>query len=168
MERLRSQKGLVALSLLIVVAGSWYLLMPSGGGEDFSLVDIDGKPFRLSDFRGRVVLLDFMATWCGPCRASMSDLRELRRDFGEELVMISISVDPTSDTVEQLKAWRDYFEADWIHARDTVDPPLSQKYKVGSIPTLIIIDKRGNVGFRHVGMTSAATLKNEVSELLSK
>ncbi len=168
MESLKSRRGLAVLALLLVVAGGWYVLLPKGGANDFSLVDIDSEPFQLKDFRGKVVLLDFMATWCGPCRASMVDLLKLRWEFGEELVMISISVDPTSDTVEQLKAWRDEFSADWIHARDTADPPVSQSFEVRAIPTLVIIDKRGEIGFRHVGPTPAETLISEVSELLSK
>jgi thiol-disulfide isomerase/thioredoxin len=171
METLNSRRGLAVLALLLVVAGGWYILRPKAGANDFSLVDIDGDPFQLRDFRGKVVLLDFMATWCGPCRASMVDLLKLRWEFGEELVMISISVDPTwraRDTVEQLKAWRDGFSADWIHARDTADPPVSQSFEVIDIPTMVIIDKRGETGFRHVGPTPAETLISEVSELLSK
>jgi len=168
MERLRSQTGLVVLALLLVIAGGWYIFRPRGGANDFSLTDIDGDPFRLSDFRGEVVLLDFMATWCGPCRTSMSDLLEIRRDFGEDVVLISISVDPVSDTAERLRDWADLWEANWIHARDTADPPVSQQFKVSVIPTLVIIDKDGTVGFRHVGLTPAETLKSEISELLNK
>jgi peroxiredoxin len=172
MESLKSRRGLAVLALLLVVAGGWYILRPKGGANDFSLVDIDGEPFQLRDFRGKVVLLDFMATWCGPCRASMVDLLKLRWEFGEELVMISISVNPAwraRDTVEQLKAWRDWFSADWIHARDTADPPVSQSFEVIEIPTMVIIDKRGEIGFRHVRPRARAeTLISEVSELLSK
>lgn len=165
---LKSHRGLVAITLLIVAAGGWYILRPKGGAGDFSLVDIEGTPFRLSDFRGRVVLLDFMATWCGPCRMSMSDLLEIRDEFGEDVVLISISVDPASDTVEQLRSWRDSWEADWIHARDTADPPVGRRFEISAIPTLVIVDKNGGIGFRHVGLTPVTTLKREISELLAK
>ena len=165
---MRSQTGLVVLALLLVIAGGWYISLHRGGANDFSLTDIDGVPFRLSDFRGEIVLLDFMATWCGPCSMSMSDLLEIRRDFREDVVLISISVDPVSDTAERLRDWADLWEADWIHARDTADPPVSQQFKVSVIPTLVIIDKDGTVGFRHVGLTPAETLKSEISELLNR
>lgn len=168
MESLRSRRELAVLALLLVIAGGWYIFQPRGSVNDFSMVDIDGETFRLSDNRGRVVLLDFMATWCGPCRMSMSDLREIRRDFGEELVMISISVDPVSDTVEQLKSWRDFWEADWIHARDTADPPISRQFEASAIPTFVVIDKRGEIGYRQVGLAPVETLKSKISELLSR
>jgi cytochrome oxidase Cu insertion factor (SCO1/SenC/PrrC family) len=168
MESLKSRRGLAVLALLLIIAGGWYITRPKGGSIDFSLVDIDGEAFRLSDFKGRVVLLDFMATRCGPCMMSMSDLSEIHTHFGEEIVMISISIDTVSDTVEQLRSWRDTWEADWIHARDTADPPLSQRFKVSAIPTMFIIDKEGEIGFKHVGLTPVATLKSEISELLSK
>jgi len=168
MESLKSRRGLAVLAILLVVVGSWYILLPKAGPNDFYLVDIDGDPFQLRDFRGKVVLLDFMATWCVPCRMSMSDLSEIRTHFGEEIVMISISIYPVSDTVEQLRSWRDTWEADWIHARDTADPPLRQRFKVSAIPTMFIIDKDGEIGFKHVGLTPVATLKSEISELLNK
>jgi thiol-disulfide isomerase/thioredoxin len=168
MESLKSRRWLAVLALLLVVAGGWYIARPKGGAIDFSLVDIDGEAFWLSDFKGRVVLLDFMATWCGPCRMSMSDLSEIRTHFGEDIVIISISIDPISDTVEQLMSWRDTWEADWIHARDIADPPLSQRFQVSFIPTTFIIDKDGEIGFKHVGLTPVSTLKSEISELLSK
>ena len=168
MESLKSRRGLAVLALLIVVAGGWYIARPKGGAIDFSLVDIDGEAFRLSDFKGRVVLLDFMATWCGPCMVSMSDLSEIRTHFGDEIVMITISIDPVSDTEKQLMKWRDTWEAVWIHARDTADPPLSQRFKVSVIPTMLIIDKDGEIGFKHVGLTPVETLKSEISELVNK
>lgn len=165
---MRSRTGLVVFTLLFVIASGGYVFWPRGSANDFSLMDIDGDPFRLNDFRGEVVLLDFMATWCGPCRTSMSDLLEIRREFGEDVVLISISVDPVSDTVERLRDWADLWEADWIHARDTADPPVSRQFKVSVIPTLVIMDKDGTVGFRHVGLIPAETLKSEISELLNK
>ena len=168
MESLKSRRGLAVLALLVVVAGGWYILRPKAGAIDFSLVDIDGKAFRLSDFKGRVVLLDFMATWCGPCVMSMSDLLEIRDEFGEDVVLISISVDPASDTVEKLRSWRDSWEADWIHAQDTADPPVGRRFEVSAIPTLVIVDKDGGIGFRHVGLTPVDTLKREISELLAQ
>ena len=70
--------------------------------------------------------------------------------------------------MELLRGWRDSWGADWIHALDTVDPPVSQRFEVRAIPTLVILDKDGGIGFRHVGLTPADTLKREISELLAK
>jgi cytochrome oxidase Cu insertion factor (SCO1/SenC/PrrC family) len=165
---LNRHRGLAAVALVFIAAGGWYLLSPRGGAAGFALTDIDGTRFRLRDHRGKVVLLDFMATSCGPCRRSMPDLLEIRSIFGEELVMISISIDPFSDTNERLRSWADAWGADWIHARDTAYPPIGQQYEASRIPTLVIIDKKGEISFRHVGLTTAETLMSEISELMSK
>lgn len=159
---------IVASVLVMVVLVGWYLFHPKQDETDFSLVDIDGEPFQLSDFRGKVVLVDFMATWCVPCQASMSGLLALHEDMGDDVVIISISVDPVSDTEARLRNWKDTWGAQWIHARDLADPPVSQLFEVSGIPTYIIVDKSGGVGHRHVGLTSETTLMKEILELLNR
>lgn len=134
---------------------------PWGNAPDFTLIDLDGNPFKLSDFGGRVILLDFMATWCGPCRSSMPGLVALHEEVGEEVVMISIGVDPVYDNEERLREWVNEWGAEWIHVRDLADPPLMQLYGVTGIPTYVIVDKNGDIRFRHVGLTSGAMLMAE-------
>jgi cytochrome oxidase Cu insertion factor (SCO1/SenC/PrrC family) len=167
-ERTKLHRWLiVACILLAVLLSGWYMLQPKKGDEaDFSLVDVDGETFHMSDFRGKVVLLDFMATWCGPCQASMSSLQELQDEFGDYLVIISISVDPSYDTKQRLRSWMNSWEANWIHARDLADPPISQLFEVTGIPTYFLVDKHGDIRYRHVGLTSETTLKEEISELM--
>ena len=135
---------------------------------DFTLADLDGGVFRLSDHRGSVVLIDFMATWCGPCRASMPGLKALHEELGDRVVLISISVDPTHDTEPLLKDWKEGYEAGWIHARDLADPPVSQLYKVRGVPTLVFVGKQGKIRYTHVGLTSEETLREELLTLLGE
>ncbi len=135
---------------------------PWGNAPDFTLIDLDGNSFKLSDFGGRVILLDFMATWCGPCRASMPALIALHEEMGEKVVMISIGVDPVYDSEERLREWMNEWGAEWIHARDLADPPLLQLYGVTGIPTYVIVDKNGDIAIRHVGFTSGARLMAEL------
>ena len=167
-ERTKLHRWLIVACILgAILLSGWYLLQPKRRDKtDFSLVDIDGEIFHMSDFRGKVVLLDFMATWCGPCRASITGLQELHDEFGDYLVIISISVDPSYDTEQRLRNWMNSWEANWIHARDLADPPISQLFKVTGIPTIVLVDKHGDVRYRHVGLTSETTLKEEISELL--
>jgi cytochrome oxidase Cu insertion factor (SCO1/SenC/PrrC family) len=141
----------------------------TGRGEapDFSLIDLDGKNFTLSEMRGKVVLLDFMATWCGPCQAAMPDLVKLYEERGDEVVMISISIDPSFDTDEVLSSWRDQWGANWIHARDLADPPVGQLYFVRAIPTYVIIDQFGNIQYRHIGSVHLNILRSELSSLIN-
>ncbi len=138
---------------------------PWGNAPDFNLIDLDGSPVKLSDFQGKVILLDFMATWCGPCRASMPGLIALHEEVSEEVVMISIGVDPIFDTEERLREWMNEWGAEWIHVRDLADPPLMQLYGVTGIPTYVIVDRNGNIAFRHVGLTSGGRLMIEISYL---
>ncbi len=133
---------------------------------DFSILDLDFNIVTLSDYRGEVVVLDFMATWCGPCKAAMPGLVSLYDEIGDQFVMISISVDPSYDTLPVLREWMNRYGATWIHARDLADPPVTQQFEVSGIPTYIIIDKKGESRFRHVGPVSALKLKTEILSLV--
>ncbi|KYH42335.1 MAG: cytochrome C biogenesis protein [Candidatus Bathyarchaeota archaeon B63] len=154
------------LLLFLIGVGAWYLLQHSGEAPDFTLTDLEGNVFRLSDFRGRVVLLEFMATWCGACRASMPSLKEIWTRYSRQIVLISISVDPASDTEDVLIEWTRHYGAGWIHARDTSDPRVTQLYGIKVIPTYILIDKRGIIRYRYEGLTSKETLSERIAELL--
>ena len=149
--------------------GGWYMLQPKGNAPDFSLTDLEGNSLRLRDFRGKVVLLDFMATWCGPCALSMPVLHSIHSEYGNRIVMISIGMDPMFDTEERLQHWVNYWEAAWIHARDIADPPVAQLYEAMSIPKYVIIDEKGDIRFTYVGYRQIEEiLSREISSLLEE
>ncbi|MCX8205392.1 MAG: TlpA family protein disulfide reductase [Candidatus Nezhaarchaeota archaeon] len=176
------RKAALSLSVAIVIIASayaWLQLHPLlsgwllGGGSvatgmlapDFSLVDLDGNPFSLSGFRGRVVVLDFMATWCGPCRAQIPYLNEVKEKYGGSVVIVSISIDSLHDSEEVLRRFlKEHPYATWVWARDTAG--VGRTYGVAAIPTLFIIDREGYVRFRHVGLTPQFILVREVEEVL--
>ena len=151
-----------------IIAGGWYLMQIQGNNLDFSIPDINGDTMTLSDYSGEVVVLDFMATWCGPCRTAMRDLVSVHKDIGDQFVLISISVDPNFDTVPVLRNWVEEYDANWIHARDLADPPVTQQFGVSEIPTYVILDKEGEIRFRHVGPVSAQKLKTEILSLVNE
>ena len=150
-----------------VLGGGWYLMQIQKERMEFSIPDIDGNTMTLSDYRGEVVVLDFMATWCGPCKAAMPGLVSLYNDIGNQFVMISISVDPSFDTVQVLEDWTETYGATWIHARDLADPPVTQQFEVSSIPTYVIIDRTGEIRYRH-GPVSMLKLKTEILSLVNE
>ncbi len=150
-----------------VLGGGWYLMQIQKERMEFSIPDIDGNTMTLSDYRGEVVVLDFMATWCGPCKAAMPGLVSLYNDIGDQFVMISISVDPSFDTVQVLEDWTETYGATWIHARDLADPPVTQQFEVSSIPTYVIIDRTGEIRYRH-GPVSMLKLKTEILSLVNE
>ncbi len=98
----------------------------------------------------------------------MRDLVSAHKDIGDQFVLISISVDPNFDTVPVLRDWVEEYDANWIHARDLADPPVAQRFGVSGIPTYIILDREGEIRFRHVGPVSALKLKTEILSLVNE
>jgi thiol-disulfide isomerase/thioredoxin len=151
-----------------VIGGGWYLTQIQRERIDFSIPDIEGKTVTLSDYIGEVVVLDFMATWCGPCKAAMPGLVSLYNDLGDQFVMISITVDPSFDSVPVLRDWMEEYGATWIHTRDLADPPVTQQFEVSVIPTYVIIDRKGEIRYRHLGSVSELKLKTEILSLVNE
>jgi peroxiredoxin len=112
----------------------------------FELKDSEGKVVKLSDLRGKVVFLDFWATWCGPCRAEIPHLRELAKKLGgrDDFVLLSVSID------EDETKWRDFIkkeEMTWRHALDKNGwhGVVAAKYGVTGIPCTFLIGKDGRL-----------------------
>jgi len=126
------------------------LLKVGAAAPDFSATDINGKPVKLSDYRGRVVVLDFWATWCGPCLASLPHTQEVAVKYKEQGVVVLASC--TSDARAKFDAWvkanaKDY--PDIIFSHDPLerspDRAARKLYGVGGIPQQFIIDREGRV-----------------------
>jgi len=135
--------------------------------QDFELVDINGKSFNLSDYEGKVVLLDFFATWCGPCIMQIEQLQALFRDYSsEQLVILSISVDIESDSLEKLQLFAQQNQMQWTVARNTDN--VGYKYGVSPIPHLVVVDTEGYERYIHIGVTAESTLRSEIDVLISE
>ena len=109
-----------------------------------TLESVDGTSFNVSDYRGQVVVLDLMATWCLVCEDEMEELSQLRAER-PDVVIITITVDPT-ETDEMLSAYKENHNADWLFARDTDNVWL--KYRDLYLPTLVFIDPQGRLSFQ--------------------
>jgi len=129
------------------------------------LTDVDGNTFRLSDQRGKVVVLEFMRTTCSACILQEPYLRELRSRFGSDVVMVMVSLDPAGDTESVLRNRRDENVMGWIAIRDTAQPQIYNAYGVRATPTIFVIDKNGYVQYRHEGVTESPILIGEVDSL---
>jgi cytochrome c biogenesis protein CcmG/thiol:disulfide interchange protein DsbE len=129
---------------------------------DFTLPDILGNPVSLANYRGKVVLIDFWATWCPPCRRGIPDLIELQKEFEGDLVVIGISVD--SDTKDNVPSF--VKEAGINYPVVYGDDQVVQAYGgIEGIPTTFILDKSGAVVNSHVGLTEKSILADEISKL---
>jgi peroxiredoxin len=129
----------------------------------FTLISSEGEQLSLDDMGGKVVLLDFWATWCGPCRESLPEIQRIAKKFADQpFVVISIS----SDTDES--AWKTFIQKNnmtWPQYRDA-GGALSRAYSVSSIPHYFSIDTDGVLQSVKVG--SGADVEGDVNRLLKK
>jgi len=131
---------------------------------NFSLKDTDSGSFTLADYRGSVVILDFMATWCPPCIDQMDYLKDIRRDYYEKGVRIlSIDVDD-NETREMLADFKDLHNLEWRFAYEGRIP--GNTYGAPPIPTLYIIDQEGIIVLKEVGVTGYTELSTELDKLV--
>ena len=133
---------------------------------DFNLPKVGGGYVRLSDLRGQVVVLDFMATWCGPCKTELTHLSEINDNYGSNQVRIlSIDVD-SGESDALLSSYINENGISWDALRDISGVNNAAGYDVQSIPTLVIVDQNGRIAYRSVGITQASVLRAEISALL--
>ena len=133
---------------------------------DFTLPVVDGGSLQLSSLRGKVVVLDFFATWCNPCAAQIEYLKDLESVYSESQVVI-VSIDMDDDEGEDvLSAYKAQKGITWDVVRNGGDVASKPGYEVVSIPTMVIIDQDGRITFREVGITSDSVLKVEIDKLL--
>jgi cytochrome c biogenesis protein CcmG/thiol:disulfide interchange protein DsbE len=131
---------------------------------DFSLKSVDGKTIKLSDYKGKVVIIDFWATWCGPCRRGIPDLVSLQTQFKNDIVIIGISLD-AEKTIKDVPGFVKSYSINYPIVYG--DEKVVMAYGgIQSIPTAFVVDKKGNVVDRHIGLVSKDTYVNKIKELL--
>jgi cytochrome c-type biogenesis protein len=148
---------------IVVITSIWLYSTMTGTthAPDFTLTDIDGNTFSLSDFRNKVVLLDFMTTTCDTCIDEMPELKHVAKKYGDKLVIITISVSPY-DTDESLREFKTAYGGDWIYALGT--PELTEKYGAQLVPKIVIVNKNGDITYSHVGKVSRDKLSAEIEK----
>lgn len=159
---------------LSVCAFLMIILLVSGCGEsrkkapDFTLSDLSGNEISLSDFKGKVVLVDFWATWCPACLYAIPELVKLHNEYGEQgLVILAVSLDdPAKADNGFLKAFKEKHRMDFTVLRG--DQHVLKDYfengRVG-LPTTFIIDRDGTFADKHTGYTPRA-LENSVKKTI--
>ncbi len=130
----------------------------------FSLTDITGKPLNLSDYRGNVVMLDFWATWCGPCRIEIPDFIEFQKRYGAQgFTMIGISMDDSPEPVVDF-----YKELQMNYPVAIGNDRLGELYGgMPGLPTTFLIGRDGRIYAKHVGSTPPQVFEAEIKQLLA-
>ena len=141
--------------LLVAVCGcksagltpDWHRVDPPTAAPDFSLTQLDGQPAKLSEYRGRVVIMEFWATWCGPCRYAMPSLDAIYRRFRDRGVTVLLI--NQGESAQQIRAWaRRRVKAPILLDREQA---VSRRYGLRGLPQLFVIDQQGQIAFAHGG-----------------
>ena len=130
----------------------------------FTLKDMNGVDVKLATFKGKVILLNFWATWCGPCKAEIPSLVELQEQYGDDLVVLGFSVD---DPVEKMRPYAEEYKINYPllvgNGREDVQEAFGPLY---GIPVSVIIDREGRIAKKHSGIASKAQFEREIKSLL--
>ena len=144
---------ILGLTGLLVVAALWSQPAPQGDADsfdvvrvapapapDFTLAGLDGKTVRLADFRGRVVFLNFWATWCAPCREEMPEMQALARELEKEgLVVLAVNYEESAETAEAFVQET----ALTLPVLLDADGAVARRYRVPGLPASFFVDRRG-------------------------
>ena len=131
---------------------------------DIELKTTDGKPLKLSELRGQVVLLNFWATWCVPCRSEIPSLNAMEKDLSARgFKVLGVS---TTDSAELVRQYQKDVKQDYTVAIG--DDGVANKYSVGVLPTTFIIDRAGHIRHKIIGEKSRAQFEALVKPLLEE
>ena len=130
--------------------------------RDFTATLTDGSEFTLSDHEGKVILLNFWATWCGPCVGEMPAFEKLQETYGEDLVLVAVNSGEDEETVTS------FLEENGYTFPVVLDPEyaVAMLYPIDAIPYTVIIGTDGKVAVTQVGAGDADTMYAHYSELI--
>jgi cytochrome c biogenesis protein CcmG/thiol:disulfide interchange protein DsbE len=130
---------------------------------EFKLTGLDGRPINLAESHGKVILLNFWATWCGPCRAEIPDLIELQNKYKGRLQILGLVVD--DDDQEAVKEFVDRSGINYPVAMASGD--IRIKYGgIGALPTSFMLDSEGRIVQKHEGLRDPLLYETEIRSLL--
>ena len=130
----------------------------------FTLKDMNGVEVKLSSFKGKIVMLNFWATWCPPCKVEIPDLVQLQKQYGEDLVILGVSID---DTPEQLKPFAAEYHINYPllvgKGRDDVTEAFGGTW---ALPSTAIISRDGKIAQKHTGIRTKEQFESDIKALL--
>jgi len=170
-------KLLIGLALVAVCLGTYFFARPSRSSDwrptpadralapDFSLLELTGQRLSLANYRGKVVLLDFWATWCDPCREEIPHFVELQSKYREQgLQIVGVSMD---DRPEPVRDFYQRFKMNYPVVMGNAE--IGELYGgVLGLPIAFLVGRDGRIYIKHTGATDIAVFEKEVTSLLQK
>ena len=176
---MKTNRIIIALIFFFVASGAMYLMANTTSTEseavqnqdnsvapDFTLPDINGMKVKLSDLKGKVVALNFWATWCGPCRKEIPDFIELQNMYGKDgLQFVGIALDEGG--VDVIKPFAGKLKVNYpvLIGNEAV---VASYGGMSAIPVTILIDKKGTMRGKFVGMRTKAVMESLILPLLKE
>ncbi len=132
---------------------------------NFTLKDISGKDVTLAAYRGKVIVLDFWATWCGPCKVEIPGFVDLQTRYGKDgLQVIGVSVD---DPIEKMQPYAAKYNMNYPVLQGLGHDDLMDAYgPIWGIPVSLVISRKGAICATHAGLTSKDTFEAQIKALL--
>ncbi len=158
---------LLVLALAAMLGTAAAAVNPDRSAPDFTLRTLDGPNLRLQEQRGRVVLLNFWATWCGPCRQEMPHLNRLYEKYrAAGFTLLGVNID---DDARNAAGVSTKLGLKFPVLLDT-DKKVSRLYDLGTMPSTLLIDRDGRVRYVHLGYKDGyeATYEKQIRELLKE
>ncbi len=168
---LTPKKIFAAIAILVIVAvmqldcthPSTEMLKVGNAAPNFKLRNLQGREVLLSQFKGKVVLLDFWATWCGPCRMTMPLMEKLQKEFPKSMTLLAINLQEPASVV------RDYVREQNIGSEVLLDEDgsVGSIYGAEAIPLQVLIDKEGKLRRVQAGLGpgTVAQIRSEIQRL---
>jgi len=167
--------GLSAGTLILVgLDPSWLLNQPEGSSgsqpvipevnqaaPDFALTTLTGESVRLSELKGRVVAVNFWATWCGPCRLEMPLLQTYADRYPQDLTVLAVN---DAEPIEKVQPYVDDLGLSFPILLDEKEL-VTRLYRVRGFPTTIFIDRDGKIRYQHLGLLMEDQLRGYLTEL---
>jgi peroxiredoxin len=147
--------------------------LPASGGApklnqpapDFNLKDLEGRQVSLSDYKGQVVLLNFWATWCGPCRKEIPDIRAVYNSYKDKgFAVIAVDIGETATVVSPFVK---QFEMNFPVLLDS-NMAVARQYEAFSIPTSLFLDRQGVIREIRIGAMPQSVIEQAVTKLLKE
>lgn len=152
------------MKMIAAAVAALVLAAPPQANLKFSFKDTDGKKVSLSQFKGKVIILDFWATWCVPCKAEIPGFIELQKKYGGKgLQIIGLSVD---DSQSVAKKYVTEMKMNYpVLLAEGKEDILKAYDPIPSIPVSIIIDRDGKIVARHLGIAAMDVFEKEIAAL---